>query len=167
MDAEYFRTLFDYTYWARDRILKAADGLSEADYARPNGFTYGSIRGILTHCAQSESGYLARWMGEQVEPITQESAPTIEALASRWREREAAMRAYLVLLKDEDLAREIVSRRRDGSEQRRPLWQDVTQIVNHSTQHRSEAAEALTMVGRSPGDLDVSLYFRERVASGT
>jgi uncharacterized damage-inducible protein DinB len=167
MDAEYFRTLYDYTYWARDRILKAADGLTEEEYAKPNGFTYGSIRGILTHCAQSERGYLARWMGEQAEPITQESAPTIEALASRWRETESRMRAYLASLTDADMTREVVSRRRDGTESRRPLWQDVTQIINHSTQHRSEAAEALTMIGRSPGDLDVSVYFREKVATST
>jgi uncharacterized damage-inducible protein DinB len=144
--------------------LKAADGLTEEEYARPNGFTYGSIRAILTHCASSEASYLARWTAvPQESPITQESAPTIEALASRWRETESKMRPYLASLKDEDLQREVVSRRRDGSEQRRPLWQDITQIINHSTQHRSEAAEALTMVGRSPGDLDVSLYFREKV----
>jgi hypothetical protein len=39
------------------------------------------------------------------------------------------------------------------------LWLDLAQIVNHGTQHRSEAAEALTMVGRSPGDLDLSRFY--------
>ena len=75
------------------------------------------------------------------------------------------MRAYLSTLADADLQREIVSRRRTGEEVRRPLWQDVIQIVNHSTQHRSEAAEALTMVGRSPDDLDITFFFRERQAA--
>jgi hypothetical protein len=40
----------------------------------------------------------------------------------------------------------------------------MTQILNHGTQHRSEAAEALTMVGRSPGDLDFSLFIQQRAA---
>ena len=53
---------------------------------------------------------------------------------------------------------------KDSGEFRRPLWQDLIQIVNHGTQHRSEAAEALTYVGRSPGNLDISVYFQEKAA---
>ena len=165
MDADFFRTLFDYTYWARDRVLHAAEGMSEAEYAKANGFTYVSIRGILTHCLGSEAGYLARWQGETRAPVNQEAVPTLAALSARWREQESQMRAYLSTLADADLQREIVSRRRTGEEVRRPLWQDVIQIVNHSTQHRSEAAEALTMVGRSPDDLDITFFFRERQAA--
>ena len=42
VDADYFRLLYDYGYWARDRLLKAADGMTEAEYAAPNNLTYGS-----------------------------------------------------------------------------------------------------------------------------
>jgi uncharacterized damage-inducible protein DinB len=72
------------------------------------------------------------------------------------------MRAFLSKLTDEETQREIVSVRRSGEEFRRPLWQDMVQILNHGTQHRSEAAEALTMVGRSPGDLDFSVFMQQR-----
>jgi len=165
LEAEYFRVLFDYGYWARDQLLKAAEGLSDDEYAKPNGFTYGSIRGILTHTLGSEAGYAARWRGETVDPpINQETVPTLAELNARWTEEEAKNRAYLAKLSDADVDGEIVSRRRSGEEFRRPLWQDITQIVNHGTQHRSEAAEALTMVGRSPGDLDVSRFFAARSA---
>jgi hypothetical protein len=37
---------------------------------------------------------------------------------------------------------------------RRDLY--LAQMVNHSTQHRSEVAVAITEYGHSPGDLDVS-----------
>ncbi len=60
MTPDYFRSLFDYGWWARDRILAAADGLTEAEYGRPNGFTYGSLRGILTHTLDAE----ALWVGQ-------------------------------------------------------------------------------------------------------
>jgi len=38
------------------------------------------------------------------------------------------------------------------------LWGMMTHVVNHATQHRSEAAMALTAMGRSPGDLDFLDY---------
>ncbi|MPZ48259.1 MAG: DUF664 domain-containing protein [Dehalococcoidia bacterium] len=166
LDADYFRALFDYSYWARDRLLTAAEGMTEEEYAKANGFTYGSIRGILCHTLSAEAGYAARWRGETLEtPINPETAPTLESLTERWREEEAKNRAFLGALADADMQREIVSTRRSGEVVRRPLWQDLAQITNHGTQHRSEAAEALTMVGRSPGDLDLSRYFAARAAA--
>jgi uncharacterized damage-inducible protein DinB len=36
-----------------------------------------------------------------------------------------------------------------------PMWQLLAHVLNHGTQHRSEAAALLTEAGRSPGDLDM------------
>ncbi len=55
MDAEYFRFIYDYLYWARDKVLTAAEGLSEVEYTRDVGFTYHSVRGILTHALAGEA----------------------------------------------------------------------------------------------------------------
>lgn len=33
MDLSYFRGLFDFHYWARDRVLTAVEGLSAEQYA--------------------------------------------------------------------------------------------------------------------------------------
>lgn len=156
MNADYFRTLFDYTYWARDRVLAVMGDLSEADYSKENGFTFGSIRGILTHCLDAEYGWRSRFEGEARRAnisVTEVSTPAL--LATRWHEEEVRMRAYLTRLSDEDLARDLVWLAADGRERRLPnLWLSLAHVVNHSTQHRSEAAEALTMIGRSPGELD-------------
>ena len=38
----------------------------------------------------------------------------------------------------------------------------MTQAVTHHMQHRSEIALEVTQLGYSPGDLDVTRYFRER-----
>ena len=166
MDADYFRLLFEYTYWARDRVLAAAAGLTGAEFGKPNGFNYSSICGILAHCLDAEYGWRCRFDGEQdTGDITADQVPTLEALGQRWREEETKMRRYLDRLTDADVAGELVWSSSDGKEVRRgPLWLSLAHVVNHSTQHRSEAAEALTMVGRSPGDLDLGLYYRERVA---
>jgi uncharacterized damage-inducible protein DinB len=164
LSADYFRLLYDYVYWARDRLLAAADGLSEDEYARLNGFNYGSIRGILAHCLAAEAGAIGRWTGSgRRDPANAETLPTVEALRARWQAEEARLRPFLDGLTDASLSEDVVLRRANGEESRRPLYIDMTQIANHETQHRSEAAEALTMIGRSPGDLDFSIFYRERV----
>jgi uncharacterized damage-inducible protein DinB len=37
----------------------------------------------------------------------------------------------------------------------------MAHLVNHGTQHRSEAAAMLTEYGYSPGDIDFIIYLRE------
>ena len=63
------------------------------------------------------------------------------------------MRAFLETLHDDGMHRMVVTRRGDL-----PLWQQLAHLANHSTQHRSEVAEMLTQMGRSPGDLDLMQY---------
>jgi uncharacterized damage-inducible protein DinB len=38
----------------------------------------------------------------------------------------------------------------------------MVHVLNHGTQHRSEAAVLLTELGRSPGDLDLVDFLEER-----
>jgi uncharacterized damage-inducible protein DinB len=155
-------TLFDYAWWARDRLLAAADGMTDEEFGRDNGFTYKSIRGILVHALEAEMIWFNRFLGEgRPEPIG-ESITSAEALKARWAPEEKAARGFLSGLTEATLAEDFVTRRRTGEENRTPLWVLLTHVVTHGAQHRSEAAEALTMVGRSPGSLDFVTYFWER-----
>jgi uncharacterized damage-inducible protein DinB len=83
MHAGYFRTLFDYGYWARDKLFVAMAGLSDEEYAMPNGFTYGSIRAVLTHCLSAEAGWFSSLRGlPRDRSVTEQSLPALEALKS-------------------------------------------------------------------------------------
>lgn len=162
MDADYFRTLFAYSYWAWDRVLNQVGKLSHAEYVAPRALDYGSLRATLLHGLSAEAGYLARWSGQPVDgPINEETVPTFEALRDRWVSQQQTMNTFLTKLTDGDVRREVrqVSAR-TGREFVNPLWALMAQIVNHGTQHRSEVALTITQLGLSPGDLDLIAYLR-------
>jgi uncharacterized damage-inducible protein DinB len=92
--------------------------------------------------------------------------PTLGTIRERWHEEKLAMRSYLAGRTDADLTRPLaVVNTRGVVQPPLPLGQMMLHLVNHGTQHRSEAAAMLTALGRSPGDLDLILFLRER-ASG-
>jgi uncharacterized damage-inducible protein DinB len=166
LNADYCRTLFDYNYWARDRILAILADVSEGEFARDNGFTYRSIRGILAHCLDAEYGWRHRFEGKSRNDIlTGELLATPRLLADRWRLEEVLMRSYLSLLTDSQLTGDLTWVDAQGINRRLPnLWASLTHVIVHTAQHRSEAAEALTMIGRSPGDLDFGVYAAEKLS---
>ncbi len=163
-NSEYFATLFDSLFWARDGVLAAAEGMTDEEFGRENGFSEHSIRGALIHTLAVEGMYVARAIGKALPPadgpesFTEVTIPSVAAMKARWLEQEKVTRALIDGLTDEKLDSAIVYTRRDGVEVNQPLWQILTALYQHTLQHRSEAAEALTLVGRSPGGLDFALY---------
>jgi uncharacterized damage-inducible protein DinB len=87
--------------------------------------------------------------------------PDLKSLRVRWKGEEAAMRAYLATLTNDDLNATISYARTGGARSENTLWHLLAHLVNHGTQHRSEAAVRLTALGSSPGDLDMVLFLRE------
>lgn len=156
---DYYRWLFDYSYWARDRVLAQVARLNHDAYIAPRTLDYGTIRGTLVHWLARDAIWLARWQGRPDELIDESHLPTFEALQERWAHEEAQMRAFLDQLTDPELTETVryasaVTNNRYAI----PLWPMMSHVVNHGTQHRSEVALVLTQLGLSPGDLDLIVY---------
>lgn len=156
MHADDIRILFDYSYAATGRVLEAASRLSDEAYASdPPLRGSPSLQRTLVHMLDAEQGNRAeiRPEGDERERNLEPAAyPDVPSLTHAWQEDEQIMRSWLATLDDAALIRPA------GNGQ--PLWLCLMHIVNHSTQHRSEAAAILTHWGESPDDLDISFWLK-------
>lgn len=163
MNLDYVHFLYGYNYWANERLLRAAEHVSDAQFVAATKHSHGSLRGTLVHTLMAEWMWLSRWQG--VSPTTRlrdEDYPTLAALRARWRDEESKMRAFLATLTEHDLTRVIHYTNTRGEPFARPLWEMLAHVVNHGTQHRAESAAMLTDLGHSPGDIDLIYFADER-----
>ena len=159
------QTLYDFNAWANQRILAAAAAVSaEQLEAAPTPHPgYGSLRSVLIHTLDTEYGWRMLCQYQQFTPeLTEAEYPTVEVIAGRWREEDDATRAYLDTLDDDDLDGVIRLTSSNGATRERVLWHCLYHILNHSAQHRSEAAALLTAYDASPGDMDFLAFVSER-----
>ncbi len=158
MHADEIRWLFAYDRWATRRVLDVLDGLDPevwgiSDVVGERGL--GSI--LIHHLGASQRWRIAfqsRGADEGPHPEN-DPLPTIEALRAHWTGEWREVEAWLPTVSDEFIAHDF-----DGV----PVWQMLVHVVNHGTQHRSEAAALLTAADHSPGELDM-IYFAEELAA--
>ena len=161
------KTLFDYNYWANDRIFDAAQSVTVEQYEATAAFPYGGLRGTLLHLVDAEYNWRTRFEDTAFTPLTETQLPTLVSLEYRRRQEETAMRSHLAGLTDQDMAlrpglpawpRRVRALAKEGF----VLWHCLLHVVNHGTQHRSEAAALLTEYGQSPGDVDLLVFIQAR-----
>ncbi len=154
--------LFSFNYWARDLILEQAARLSTRQLLEPHTYGHGSLRNELVHILGAEWIWRVRCQ-EQRSPTTLlqfEDFPTVEHLQTQWQREEKNMLAYLGSLTEKALEEPVTYRRTGGETRKNVLWHLLLHIVNHGTEHRSQAAAELTAFGYSPGDLDLIHFLR-------
>jgi len=162
MKVEDIKLYYEYNDWANTRILDAADKLTESQLIAPNEFGWGDLRGALVHILDAEYGWFSFLFGREDEGILNpEAFADVAALRARWAQQSDITRQCLATLQDEDLYR-LHTRERGGRTYNWTLWQVLVHVVNHGTQHRAESAALLTGFGRSPGDMDMSLFYNMR-----
>lgn len=166
MNTRDIQTLYNYNYWANGRILSAAAQLSQEQFDAPSTSGSASLRATIEHVLDSELAWRMLLQHQTLDYFREQKRDdfaTLAALAAYWREDEAAMRAWLATLTDDDLAGIVGYNTPEGDKRERVLWHCLWHVVNHGTQHRSEAAVVLTDYGFSPGGLDFTAFLNELV----
>lgn len=154
--------LYEYNRWANARILNAAAQISDAQFLAPGDFPHGGLRGTLVHALFAEWVWRMRWQGTPPNyRLKPEEFPTFESLRTRWLEEEILLMEFVAGLTERKLKAEFDYVSTEGFPHRRVLWEAMAHMVNHGTQHRTEAAAMLTGMGHSPGDIDLILFLNK------
>ena len=157
MDPVALRELYDHHAWTMDRLLALAREVPPERAAEPWGAA-GSLTAILDHILSAQRIWLGRWREEG--PVAWTDAGTVAEVERRWLVVQAEMRGFLAALGPDDPARAFPQY--PAPRDRRTLGAAITHVLVHSAQHGAEAAELLTQLGHSPGDLDFMEFLDER-----
>ncbi len=157
-------TLFDYSIWARDRLLAAIENLDEGQLRRSDfKGVYGSIHDTLAHMAASEWMWLQRCMGDSPMRVPRgEDFAGLRAIIDWWNEVHAQAVHYLSVIGGEQLNEEVTYIAPDGKQRRRKVWHMLLQVVNHQTEHRAQIAAILDQFGVAVPQTDLVVYLSER-----
>ncbi len=167
MKIQDIKFIYEYNYWANKKILEAASKLPQEQFIAPAEFPFGiekggSLRSTILHIVDAEYGWRGFFEFKKFgEDLNADDFGTLEALEKKFQEEEKAMRAWLDRITDDDVNGRLTYTNDEGILRTRTLWHCLLHVVNHGTQHRSEAAALLTRFNASPGDLDFTFFLIE------
>lgn len=166
MNLRDLQVLLAYHYWARDRLLDAAEALSAEQFTKDLGSSFKSVRDTLAHIYFAEWVWYSRWMGTSpTAALPADLFPNIGTLRRAWNEHENKVRAFVDGLGEDGLTRVIEYKLINGQPGKSVLWHMVQHVVNHASYHRGQVTTMLRQLGAQPAkSMDLIAFYREQTA---
>ena len=164
------RNLFDYTEWANDLSMEAADKLPDEDLRRDVGISHKSIFGTLTHMAGAEWIWLERWQGRSPAKAeawslwTPESCGDLATLNDRWGEVVERRAQFISDLDEGRLVADLPFKLLSGDPSSMPLVDQMRHVANHATMHRGQVVGMIRQLGIDPPSTDLLFYLRSEIS---
>jgi uncharacterized damage-inducible protein DinB len=162
MTLQDLRTLLDYHYWARDRLLDAVELLAPEQFTRDLGSSFKSIRDTVAHTYSAEWAWHSRWVGQSpTAPLPFDQFADVPALRAAWTALEPKVRGFVEDAGETGLARVIDYKLLNGQPGSTPLWQMAQHMVNHASYHRGQVTTMLRQIGAAPAkSMDLIAFYR-------
>ena len=164
MNVQDLRTMLDYHYWARDRLLDALEPLTPEQLNHDAGSSFKCIRETLVHIYAAEWAWYSRWQGNSPTALLpSDRFPDLVSVRRAWSELEAKVRAFLDGLDEDGIARAFDYKLLSGHTGSSPFWQMLQHVVNHGSYHRGQITTKLRQLGAQPAkSLDMIAFYREQ-----
>src|ERR1043166_9207599 len=108
MELKDLKTMLDFHYWARDRLMEALMPLTPEQYNKDLGSSFKSIRDTATHTYAAEWAWHERWQGRSPTAlIPPERFADAAALRVAWGQSERDIRTFVGSLDDGGINRVI------------------------------------------------------------
>jgi len=143
------RTVVDYHYWARDRLLEACAPLTSDQFTRDLSGSFPSVRDTLVHLYVADWGWHLLWQSRPLtEPPAADSFPDLASIQSAWQDQESKVRNFVGNLSEERIG---------------GFWLRLLHLVNHASYHRGQVTTMLRQLGvEAPKSQDMIVFYEER-----
>jgi uncharacterized damage-inducible protein DinB len=152
-----------YTVWASRRLLAAAAELSERELAHDFKTADHSVLGTLAHIFAADRVWLGRIKQRPPSVFISEQDRNFAVLQEQWPGLHAAWMQWAADLTDQSAQNNLSYQDLKGNTWTQPTWQVVLHMVNHGTHHRGQVSGFMRALGRTPPNLDLIAYYREKL----
>ena len=134
------KTIFDYHFWAFERIWECISQLSDEQFIEETHYSAGSIRNIVVHMMSANQNWVSRLQGVETPPrLAFEDFDRLARTKTKWDELRKGFLSYLDSLTQEKLEEtvnwELPAR---GLKFSNPCWEILLHVANHATDHRAQ-----------------------------
>lgn len=161
MNTTELEMLFTYNRWANNRVLDAAEPLSDELLQRDLKSSFPSIHATLVHMVGAEWVWLERWQGRSPTAFPADRLPTVADIRHYWKTVEDGQRAVLGALDTAGLERRLAFRSFAGKDCNDRIGDTMQHVVNHASYHRGQVTTMMRQVGAKPGGTDYITFLRE------
>jgi uncharacterized damage-inducible protein DinB len=163
---ELLRFLFQYNAWADRRLLDACGSLTNEQFTRNLGSSFGSVRDTVAHLYGAGYVWNERFQGRSPSSLLSAGAyPDLASICPKLEEMDNYYIEYASKLTQQDLDRVIRYKGFNGDEFSNPLWQSLHQLTNHGSYHRGQIVTMIRQLGVKPVSTDLIGFYREQAAA--
>src|SRR5580658_8607667 len=166
MTPEEIRTLYEYDAWANARTLNACAALTQEQFTRNLGNSFGSVRDTLVHIVGAQMIWLERLHGGSPAGLPKPDLyPDMAAVRAQFAETERQLSSYVRGLSAADVESFFEFRNAKGNLLRDQIGLVLQHLANHGSYHRGQVTTLLRQLGATPVSTDMIGFYRERAAA--
>jgi uncharacterized damage-inducible protein DinB len=140
MNLDEIRMVFDYNYWAFERVWECISQISDEQFVKGIYYSSGSLRNLVVHIMSANRNWMSRLQGIEMLPrLVFEDFDTLSGTKTKWDELKKEFLDYVDSLDEEELDEtvrwELPAR---GLTMDNPRWQILLHLANHGTDHRAQ-----------------------------